>query len=53
VPTPDEKTEFIKAAELARKWYVDKYGKYWVDLLEKAVAEAADEVEKENDRDSK
>ncbi|MBW1696871.1 MAG: TRAP transporter substrate-binding protein DctP [Deltaproteobacteria bacterium] len=48
VPTPSEKAEFIKGAEIARKWYIDKYGRKWVDLLEKAVQDAEKKVQEDN-----
>jgi tripartite ATP-independent transporter DctP family solute receptor len=48
VPTPSEKAEFVKGAEIAKKWYIDKYGKEWVDLLEKAVKEAEKKVKDDN-----
>ncbi len=48
VPTPSEKAEFVKGAEIAKKWYIDKHGKEWVDLLEKAVKDAEKQVKADN-----
>jgi len=47
VPTPEEKAQFVKAAKPAKQWYINKYGKEWVDLLEKAVKEAEAEIERQ------
>ena len=47
-PTPDEMAQFVAAAKPVREWFVREYGRDWVDLLEKAIADAKDEVITEN-----
>jgi tripartite ATP-independent transporter DctP family solute receptor len=53
MPTAEEKTEFIQAAEPAKQWYIDKFGKEWVNLLEKAVSEAKVSVDRQNEQEIK
>jgi len=48
VPTPEEKAEFVAGAEIAKKWYIDKYGREWVDILEAAVKDAENKIKAEN-----
>jgi len=51
VPTAAEKAQFIDAGKSSRDWFIGKYGKEWVDILEKAVKEGSDEVEKERKKE--
>jgi TRAP-type C4-dicarboxylate transport system substrate-binding protein len=37
VPTAAEKAQFVKAAKPIRQWYVKKYGKKWLNRLQKAI----------------
>lgn len=47
VPTPEQKKSFEAGKDPMKKWFVDKYGKEWVEKLESAVSTAAAEVTKE------
>jgi len=45
-PTPAEKALFVEKAKPVRQWFAKKYGNEWLDLLDKAIAEAKAEYEK-------
>jgi tripartite ATP-independent transporter DctP family solute receptor len=47
VPTPEEKAQFVKAAQPLRGWYTKKYGKEWLDKTEKAILDAEAKLAKE------
>ncbi len=46
VPTPDEKAQFVAAAKPLKDWYIKKYGRKWLDKLEKAIKDARAELAK-------
>ena len=45
VPTPEEKTLFRDAAAGMRDWYVDKYGREWLEKLDRAIANCESQVD--------
>jgi tripartite ATP-independent transporter DctP family solute receptor len=47
VPTPEQKKTFEAGKEHMKGWFAQKYGKEWVDKLDKAVAEAQAAVTKD------
>lgn len=50
VPTADERATFLKGRDHMRQWWVQKYGKEWLDRLEKAVAQVQADIEKDRQR---
>lgn len=40
VPTTEQRASFTAAAPHMRKWFADKYGKEWLDKLDKAISDA-------------
>jgi TRAP-type transport system periplasmic protein len=47
VPNPAEKKTFTAAKGHMKDWFVQKYGKVWVEKLEKAVADAETDIGKD------
>ncbi len=47
VPSAEQKKSFEAGKEPMKKWFVDKYGKDWVEKLDKTVETAVAEVAKE------
>jgi tripartite ATP-independent transporter DctP family solute receptor len=47
VPNPEEKKSFETAKDHMKAWFGQKYGKDWVEKLDKAVAEAQGAINKE------
>jgi len=47
VPTPEQKKTFEAGKDHMKKWFSDKYGKDWVEKLDKAVADAQASIGKE------
>lgn len=45
VPTPEEKAKFVAAAKPLKDWYVKKYGRKWLDRLEKAIGDARKDLD--------
>lgn len=50
VPTAEEKAQFVAAVQPLRKWYTEKFGDKWLNLLEKSIAEAEMEIAEEDKR---
>jgi TRAP-type C4-dicarboxylate transport system substrate-binding protein len=48
-PTPEQRASFVAVRDPLKKWFAEKYGKEWVEKLEKAVADAQVAVAKERD----
>jgi tripartite ATP-independent transporter DctP family solute receptor len=45
VPTPEEKAQFVKAAEPIYDWYSKKFGRKWLDKLQAAIKQARKDLE--------
>ena len=48
VPTAEEKAQFVAEVKPLRDWFVKKYGREWLDLLEKSIAKAEAEIAAED-----
>jgi len=48
VPSAEEKAQFVEMVQPLRKWFTDKYGPEWLDLLQKSIAKAEAEIEAED-----
>jgi tripartite ATP-independent transporter DctP family solute receptor len=48
VPTAAEKAQFVEKVKPLRKWFTDKYGTEWLDLLQKSIAKAEAEIAMED-----
>jgi tripartite ATP-independent transporter DctP family solute receptor len=48
-PSPEQRATFVAARDHLKKWFGEKYGKGWVDKLDKAVADAQAATAKERD----
>ncbi|MCP4746840.1 MAG: hypothetical protein GY874_11990 [Desulfobacteraceae bacterium] len=46
-PTKEEKALFVSAAQPLKQWYVKKFGRQWLDKLEKAIQQAKAELDAE------
>jgi TRAP-type C4-dicarboxylate transport system substrate-binding protein len=49
VPTPEQRATFMTGGVHMKEWFGQKYGKEWVEKLDKAVADAQAEVGKQRD----
>ena len=48
VPSAEEKAQFVDMVKPLRKWFTDKYGPEWLDLLQKSIAKAEAEIKAED-----
>jgi TRAP-type C4-dicarboxylate transport system substrate-binding protein len=47
VMPPEEKAKLLPGREAAKQWFVEKYGREWLDAWEQALAQAEKQVDAE------